>query len=333
MRQRKSRASTAKRARSTETRETRKRGATGKSKPKKARKSPVGRKASTSQAKPKKKKPSSQSQTKRKQVSRSGAKHAGRKEKTTNKGKTGSKRGGKAANSKVVRTVKSRQGAPTARRKPARVAPNALPPKPRKRAPVGKSWVFEPEGQKWTAVKLESSSWQSAPKGKTGGSRKGRPGVLGAVRLTSGPGRGEKRAELSAIKGWIAKRKHVEWWRNRNGSYSALVTFYGETAWAQLERAFRKLPVGGCYAAIRFFHIATSLEQVQKSGGSSPLLLKPLTGVQALLVPRSTPTTRVTGDDSRLPYLLRFVYDNNAEKVYMRRCGMAVFWGSGKGEP
>lgn len=299
MPQRKSRKSMAKRERSTETRATRKRGATGKSKPKKARKSPVGRKASTSQAKPKKKRQSFQ-------------------------------RPKKASRSSQPKRQKKKQGAPTARRKTARVAPSALPPKPRKRAPVGKSWVFEPEGQKWTAVKLESSNWQSAPKSKTGGKRKGRPGVLGAVRLTSGPGRGEKRAELSAIKAWIAKRKHVEWWRNRNGSYSALVTFYGETAWAQLERAFRKLPVGGCYAAIRFFHLATSLEQVSKSGGSSPLLLKSLSGTQALLVPRSTPTTRVTGDDSRLPYMLRFVYDNDAEKVYMRRCGMAVFWGSGK---
>lgn len=205
--------------------------------------------------------------------------------------------------------------------KPAKAkAVSSVPGKPRRKPPIGKSWLFNPDAGQWVAVKLNSDDWRSDPKQATHFEKRGKQALKGALRVSQPKG---ARAPLSEIRAWLGKRKHAEWWRNRDGSYNALVTFYGESAYEQLQRAMRKLPTQGAYFAIRLFR-ASTVEAVAKSSQSAGIVK----GTK-ILVPESTPTMRADNEIA-LNLALSHVYStNDVDSLYQRQCGLALYWNRG----
>jgi len=188
--------------------------------------------------------------------------------------------------------------------------------KPRRKPPIGKSWVYEPDKQEWLAVKLVNSNWRNEPKSATNKGGRGKVELKGQLRISQPRG---KRAPLSDIREWLDKRKHVEWWRNRDGSYNALVQFYGESAYEQLSRAMRKLPLGGAYFGVRAFR--TSTVEAAAKGASAGVVI----GTQ-VLVPESSPTFNASNPDA-FPLAMSHVY--SAPNLYTKRAGLAIYWNKG----
>lgn len=148
--------------------------------------------------------------------------------------------------------------------------------------------------------------------------RHGKNTVKGRVHVNSAV-KGN-RPTPAEIKAWCDKRKHIEFWRNRDGSYEALVTFKGATAYEQIARAIRRIP-GHPYFNVKFYHKEelndpgdTKFEKVQLRG-SGPMYLKVY----------SSPTVRGLTPDDGLAWANVFVFDGDP-RLYRRRIGLSVYW-------
>jgi len=201
----------------------------------------------------------------------------------------------------------------------------ALPPKPRKKPKKGHVWIphIDKSGLPiWKQAKLyEYDHTEAAIKSGTSATRRGKNRVKGRLRVSQPKG---VRPKLKAIRAWIGARKHIESWRERDGSYHALVTFYGPSAWEQLDRAARKLPASSCYLALIGFFRTES----QPEGGSNPMLILMKGKKKVFITPERTPTTAVSNWESGFEaaaFLRSFLFDGR--DVFSRRAGLAVRWG------
>lgn len=202
----------------------------------------------------------------------------------------------------------------------------ALPPKPKKRPKPGHVYVSVPDKATglptWKQARLyEYDHTEAAIQSATSSVRRGNNRTKGRLRVDQPKG---VRPPLKAIRAWVDKRKNVEFWRERDGSYHALVTFYGPSAWEQLDRAARKLPVSSCYLALTGFFASS---EFPKSGGSNPMSVL-VDGKKSFITPERTPTTAASNWESGFEaaaFLRSFIFDGR--DVFSKRAGLAVRWG------
>ena len=151
-------------------------------------------------------------------------------------------------------------------------------------------------------------------------SSKGR--VLFEQPLGVNSAKGE-RPDLARIKAWLARRRHCKSWRNRDGSYDAIITVYGARAWPTIVNLAKSAP-RPCYLAFRyqlFSAVESPLSRHRsKSGGSVTIR-----GVEVVMT--SSPTCKAR--KRSIDWVLTYPFSEPG----LRRdvAGLAVFW-PGKGK-
>ncbi len=236
--------------------------------------------------------------------------------------RTGAKQRRKASQSQP-----GRQGSTSQRKSGKPTKPSKRPSQSSKRKPIKSAGKLttpatekapkQPQGRLKPGTKIQLREWKSAKNA----TKAGAPEVIGKLKLDQPKG---ERPALPLIKRWIAKRKHVEFWRERDGSYHALVTFKGVSCFSQLERAFFLLPIPA-YFALRFFRRIDPATIGKKA--SPPLAIRLKTGGVIFLEPFSSPTSRASAEN--FGKAKSWVFDGDTS-LYMRKCGLAVSWPSGK---
>lgn len=183
------------------------------------------------------------------------------------------------------------------------------------------------EGLSPFARAMMGATPKAAPKAKRQGKRRAKPAhperqdskgrVLFSSPLGVNSARG-KRPALERIGAWIERRRHVKAWRNRDGSYDAIVTIYGGKAW-QVARNLALSAPRPCYIAFRYQVYAATKSPLArhrgKSGGSLSVM-----GVEVLHASSPTCRARKQAVDWSLTYPM-------AEPGLRRDvAGLAVFW-------
>lgn len=135
------------------------------------------------------------------------------------------------------------------------------------------------------------------------------------------------RPSAPTIRNWAKRRRHKLFWRDHDGSYTCICTFYGDTAWKQLERAANSIP-GPAICYLRFLVPVENIPGMRRGKSPTPLeiggsywMFQGTPGARCRT--RAEQRASKWGDDD-LPWttLMQFVPANHNP----RRVGLVVRW-------
>lgn len=134
-----------------------------------------------------------------------------------------------------------------------------------------------------------------------------------------------KRPDVERIKAWIARRKHIKHWRNRDGSYDAIVTVHGSDAWDVIRNLLLSAP-RRCYVSVRYYvwQSAESFSKDERTNDSPPNWDEYDAQAKRVKVPHSSPTVRARRES--VDFALSFPYARRGTDLVETIAGAAFYW-------